>query len=61
MASVNAADRGITSSHNFGSQWQMLPARQWRSTYHLSLFFPPAATDLDLDQLVLGPETLRGV
>lgn len=60
MASVNAADRGITSSHNFGSQWQMLPARQWRSSYHLSLFLwlPQTWTPISLSS---DYQTLRGV
>lgn len=34
----------------------MLAARQWRSSYHLSLF-SMAATDLDTDQLILGPKS----
>lgn len=60
MVSVNAADRGITSSHNFGSQWQMLPARQWRSSYHLSLFLwlPQTWTPISLSS---DHQTLRGV
>lgn len=49
MASVNAADRGITIFHNF---WlPMADARCQtlkRSSYHLSLF-PVAATDLDAE------------
>ena len=55
MASVNAADRGITSSHNF---WLPMADACCQTVEELLSFvtFSVAATDLDPDQLVLGPK-----
>lgn len=56
MASVNAADRGITSSHNF---WLPMADACCQTVEELLSFvtFSMAATDLDPDQLVLRPKT----
>ncbi len=60
MASVNDADRGITSSHNF---WLPMADACCQTVEELLSFvtYSVAATELDPDQLVLGPETLTGV
>lgn len=60
MASVNAADRGITSSHNFCGP--MADACCQTVKEQLSFVtFSEAGTDLDRNQPVLDTETLTGV
>lgn len=60
MASVNAADRGITSSHNF---WLPMADACCQTVEELLSFvtFSVAATVLDPDQLTLTPRTLTGL
>ncbi len=55
MASVNDADRGITSSHNF---WLPMADACCQTVEEPLSFvtYSEAATDLDPDQLVLGPK-----